>query len=475
ALFLAAWFIAAGPLGWGPRRRVVVGLAGLALFLVVTRWEPSVVRASLMAALVLLGRVGGVALTTWTALGSAVIVSLLLAGQLGGDVGFQLSVAATAGVLVGSRSVGSAAPAGLRKVLGITLGAQAAVAPLLLWHFGTVPLLSPVTNLIAAPVVTLATAAGGAAVLTGLAPLVSVAAGLAGVVLDISRLAAGWPQLSVVGVGAVLAGWGAVVRLPSMRSLVALVGAVAVAVMLLPVGRVAVATVVFLDIGQGDATLLLGPSGEAVLVDGGPDPRVLLAKLRKRGIDHLDLVIATHGDKDHIGGLEAALAAYPVGVLWHPGHSGGSDLYASLLERAGELDVETVVPGPGWAATIGGFSLEVLGPGRRYADINDESIVLRVVAGSSTLLLTGDIEATAQGDLGAVTADILKVPHHGSATSDLRWLRQSVAPVAVISVGDNDFGHPHASVLEVLEQTGATVLRTDMEGDIVLSLRSFGQ
>ena len=87
-----------------------------------------------------------------------------------------------------------------------------------------------------------------------------------------------------------------------------------------------------------------------------------------------------------------------------------------------------------------------------------------------TVLMTGDIEATAQDDLGVVASDILKVPHHGSATSDLKWLRQSVAPVAVISVGKNDFGHPHPAVLDVLEQAGALVLRTDVEGDVVVAL-----
>jgi len=470
ALFLAAWFIAAGPLGWGPRRRVLVGLAGLALFVVVTRWEPSVVRASLMAGLVLLGRTGGLALSTWTALGAAVTLSLLLAGQLSGDVGFQLSVAATAGVLIGGRVVRALGPGGVRQVLGITLGAQAAVAPLLLWHFGTVPLFSPVTNLVAAPVVTLATAAGAAAVLTGIAPLLWLATRLAGVVLAISRLAAGFPQLGAVGVAAWLAGLTAVIRLRSLRPVAALGGAAVVALALLPAGRVSVPTIVFLDIGQGDATLLLGPGGETVLIDGGPDPGRLLGKLRARGVDHLDLVVVTHGDQDHIGGLEAALTSYPTTTLWHPDHTEGSEPYASLLESAARMGVDVARPRRGWTAEIGSFSLDVLGPIRRYANINDESVVLRVRAGSISVLMTGDIEATAQGDLGIVTVDIFKVPHHGSATTDLAWLQRSLAPMAVISVGENDFGHPHPDVLEVLASAGVEVLRTDIEGDVVVPL-----
>jgi len=469
ALFLAAWFIAAGPLGWAPRRRVFVGLAGLALFLVVTRWEPSVVRASFMAGLVLAGRLGGVALTPWAALGAAVTASLLVAGQLSGDVGFQLSVGATAGVLMGGRWVRAAGWGTAGQALGITLGAQVAVAPLLLWHFGTVPLLSPLTNLVAAPVVTLATAAGGFAVLTGSGLLTEVAGWLAGIVLGISHLAAGWPQLDAAGLaGLGMAAGAAWFR--SLRPFVVLGAGLVVAVGLMPAGRVAVPTLVFLDIGQGDATLLLGPAGESVLVDGGPDAGRLLAKLRAYGVDHIDLMVATHGDQDHIGGLESVLSAYPVARLWHPGHVEGSKLYELLLTAAVEHGVVVEKPERGWAADIGSFRLEVMSPARRYADINDESIVLRVEAGAVSALLTGDIEATAQGEMGVVVVDILKVPHHGAATTDLRWLSRSVAPVSVISVGQNDFGHPHPDVLGILAAADVDVRRTDLEGDVVIAL-----
>jgi competence protein ComEC len=467
ALFLAAWFLAVGPLGWGPRRRVLVGLVGLALFLVVTRWEPSVIRASLMAGLVLAGRLGGLALTSWAALGTAVGASLLVAGQLSGDVGFQLSVGATAGVLCGGRLVREAGYGAAGQALGITLGAQLAVAPLLLWHFGTVPLLSPLTNLLAAPVVTLATAAGGVAVLTGSGLVTSVAGWLAGIVLILSRLAAGWPQLGVVGLAGV-AGVGALAWFRPLRPLVVLGAGALLALSLLPAGRVVTPTFVFLDIGQGDATLLLGPDGETVLIDGGPEASRLLAKLRRYGVDHLDLMVATHGDQDHIGGLEAAMGSYPVARLWHAGHTEGSDLYASLLAAADRHGLLVEQPQRGWMATIGSFRLEVLGPARRYGDINDESIVLRVEAGDSSALLTGDIEATSQGELGPVPVDILKVPHHGAATSDLRWLQAVAAPVSVISVGENDFGHPHPDVMAVLEVSGVEIRRTDLEGDVVL-------
>lgn len=164
------------------------------------------------------------------------------------------------------------------------------------------------------------------------------------------------------------------------------------------------------------------------------------------------------------------MAAYPAAQLWHPGHTEGSELYESLLGRAAELGVVVEEPRRGWMAEIGGFRLEVLSPARRFADINDESIVLFVTGGSVTTLLTGDIESTAQRELGIVDVDILKVPHHGAATTDLDWLAKSAAPRAIISVGPNDFGHPHPDVLAVLEERDAEVLRTDIDGDVVVPL-----
>ncbi len=469
ALFLAAWWVAGGPLAATPRRRAAFGLAGLALFVVVTRWEPSVVRAATMAGTVLAGRLAGIVVDAWAALGVAVTVLLLVSAGLVAEVGFQLSVAATAGVLAGAGLGAGRRPRWLWGILGATLAAQVAVAPILLWRFGTVPLLAPLANVAVGPLVAFATSVGGVGVLTGFAPAVGLARLAARGVLAVAKVAAAWPQL---GPGAAAAA-GLLLALAARRGLrpaLAVVAALVVLVTALPRPPPARPTVTFLDVGQGDAVLLRDPTGAAVLVDGGPEPGVLLGALAARGVRRIDLMVATHGHADHVSGLAAAAAELPVAMLWHPGHPEPGPLLEGLLVTAAARGASVLVPPLGTRAQVGQFSIEVLGPRRRYASPNDQSLVMRVAAGGTDVLLAGDTEAVAQAELGPLPADVLKVPHQGAATSDLGWLAASAPRLAVISVGPNPFGHPSPDVVATLEAAGSQVVRTDEEGDIELAL-----
>ena len=469
ALFLAGWWLVTAPLARRPRVRAALGLVGLGVFVIATRWEPSVVRAAAMAGIILGGRLLGVPIDAWTALGAAATGLLLLAGDLAVGVGFQLSVFATGGVLAGARIFASRSPGWAWTALGATLSAQLAVMPLLLIHFGTVPLLSPLANMAAAPLVTLATVLGAAGITMGWDLLLGPALAAARAVLRIAHLASGWPQLGLAGV----AGLGALIALHRVRRLRPLMAAsslVALVVVVMPGAPPPGPTVTFLDVGQGDAVLLHDELGAVVLVDGGRMPHVLDDALRRHGVRRIDLLVVTHGDADHTGGLEGIVGRMPIGRVWVPDQPVLGPILIGVLEAATDRGIPVDRLRAGSQIRVGRFSIAVLGPFRRYASTNDGSMVLWVEAGGRSALLTGDIEAIGQRDLPPVRPDVLLVPHHGSSTTDIGWLSATVGPDAVISVGENPYGHPDAGVVEALHGAGARIWVTREMGDIRMPL-----
>jgi len=249
---------------------------------------------------------------------------------------------------------------------------------------------------------------------------------------------------------------------------VAVVVVVAVGSFSTAVGRPG-AWVAFLDVGQGDAAIVRGPHGETILVDGGPDPVVLAAALRRHGIRRIDLLVVSHRHADHAVGLEAVVGRLPVGEVWHPTHREWGAL-GPILDAIDAVGVARRTPEPGEVVALGSVRLEVLGPVRRYVSPNDESLVVKVTVGKTAVLFSSDIEVPAQHDLGPLPSVVLKVPHQGAATSDAGWLAASAGRVAVVSVGPNQFGHPVPWVLETLEAAGALVCRTDRGGDVLIDV-----
>ncbi len=469
ALFLGAWWIVTMPVAIHPRLRVATGLVGLAVFVVATRWEPSVVRASAMALVPLLGGLVGVPVDAWMALGVATGALLLVSADLATSIGFLLSVLATAGVLVGVRAVRGRAPGWLWVPLGATVGAQAAVAPLLLAVFGSIPLVAPITNLVAAPVVSLTTVFGLASVMLPLPVLASGARIGAAALLAIAERGAGGPQLGWLPFLAVAA-LTVVTAMPRSRPLgMALVCAT---VLVMPVDGVpwpSTPTVVVLDIGQGDAILLKDPSGHAMLVDGGRDPRSLDRALRRHRVSRLDILAVTHGDLDHVGGLVDLLAKVDVDEVWIARFATRSEALDDVLADATRAGVPVREVGRGTSVRLGAMTVDVVGPARRYLADNDGSIVL-LASWRRSILLPADVEAIAQRELPALRPDVMVVPHHGSSTTDLDWLERTVGQVAVLSYGENTYGHPHPDVLAALDEARVMVHHTMREGDVTIPL-----
>ncbi len=232
---------------------------------------------------------------------------------------------------------------------------------------------------------------------------------------------------------------------------------------------------VFLNVGQADACLVFC-GGQTLLIDGGntEDSRFLVACLKKLGVSRLDYVVCSHAHEDHVGGLAGPLNVWPAGRILAPAAAADSQAYRNFLKAAAKQDISIEHPEAGDGFTLGDARVEILGPGEDFGeDLNNTSLVLRIVYGQTSFLFTGDVERAAElGLLEAgvdLEATVLKVAHHGSDSStSYIFLRQVMPSYAIISVAeDNAYGHPHEEVLSRLADAGAAVLRTDRQGSVL--------
>ena len=506
ALVVGIAFAAAAACGASRGLRSAVGIAALVGFVLLVTPEPSVVRAAGMAAIAMLGLLLGRTGMGMTVLSLAVTGALVADPWLAASLGFALSAAATASLLLCARPLAGGLarvmPRPLALAVAVPLAAQLACGPLLVLIAPQVSLYGVAANLLAGPAAPVTTVLGLAACLAG--PLPWLQAGLAALAwLPASWIAAvagtvsqlpgdllpwieGWPgalALAIVSaaVAAVIVVPGSGDRGRRLRVLSAVVVAGVAGVLL---GNGALGSVVgrwtlpadwavlACDIGQGDAVLLRS-AGAVALIDTGPDPAALTACLSRAGIERIDLLVLTHYDLDHAGGVSAV--AGRVGTVLHgpPDERGPSVL--SLLSRAGAHLVEASA---GLTGSLGDARWRALWPlpkSHAYPAGNDASIVLDIRGGGiPPTLLLGDLSASPQRAIAASGSldppyAVVKVAHHGSADQDAALYAAADPGVAIVTVGlGNDYGHPRAEILEVLTRTGAAVTRTDRDGMVAI-------
>ncbi len=504
AMVLAPVLAAAALLRLSRWPKFVVGFGAVAFFTILTGAEPSVLRAGVMACIALVGVLAGRPRTTASILSAAVLCLLVLDPWLVWSVGFQLSVTATAGMVALASPLaerfGRLVPSPVATAAGATISAQLGVTPILLYHFHEVPLVTLPANLAAFPLVAPSLLLGAVAAGTGLAwfPLGKVVGALALLPMRWLELVA--DHLGKAPVGYLTSEGGPLALVGGTAVVAAIVvwirtgwkpprAATAVAIAVLPVVVWASAlgsgppegfTVQFFDVGQGDAALLTTPEGATVLVDGGPERDQVATEISALGIKRLDIVVASHPHADHIVGLPSVLARLPVGLLLQPGCEGDqpSPLQADLDRAIADENVEVRNPRAGDTFWLGLLRLDVLSPDRCWtgteSDSNNDAIVIRATYDGHVVLIASEPEEPSQEWLlesGVdLRADVLKVPHHGAATSVPEFFDAVDAEVAVVSVGDNDYGHPTAFTLDALAASGAQVWRTDRHGTITVLL-----
>lgn len=500
--------------------KMALTLGMLLFFAAMVGFAVPVLRAGLMAALGLAAHLldrGKNLLSAW----ALAAILILLANPLAlFDAGFQFSFLATWGLVylypaLDARLAGW--PAG-RAIILLPLCAQLGIVPLVAFNYNQITVLSLLSNVLligvlggiiligylAFPLVFMVPPAAASLFLTAgflvnlITEVVRLISGVPGAVLNVASppvwgmalyylLAVGWAEGWLQKLKVRL--WPVLKTQPIRRLVMAL--------LLLAAGLAGYAglsrhelKVVFLDVGQGDCIFIKTPSGKTALVDGGGTPdfglksdyqvgrQVVLPYLRRQGINHLDLMVNTHPDADHLEGLRDVLQELPVRCLvlapvreppaayWElrqlalaKGTRVAEANRGSLLNLDPRLLIQVLHPGP------------VLDQGVRHR--NNNSLVLRVLYEHNSVLLTGDVEAEAMRELAGsgaeLSSQVLKVPHHGSRfAQEIDFLNEVNPEVAIISVGKNNFGHPAAEVLRDFQQRQVPVYRTDRHGAVTL-------
>lgn len=233
----------------------------------------------------------------------------------------------------------------------------------------------------------------------------------------------------------------------------------------------------FLDVGQADC-ILVSCEGHFMLVDAGnnEDGETIISYLKNQGVSRLDYVIATHPHEDHIGSLDAVINNFEITNLLMPSKAHTTATFEDVVTAIENHDLSITTPIPGDTYALGSGEFTILAPVKEdYGDdLNNWSVGIKLVHGANSIVMCGDAEEEAERDICEngldISADVLKLGHHGSSTSTSEAFLQAVNPkYAIISCGEgNDYGHPHKETLEKLAAANIQVFRTDEQGTIIL-------
>ena len=477
------------------RSRLILTSLVLIGFIFLVRPSPSVLRASVMSAVILIAKARGIKADSIPSLGLAIAFLILTDPFQAIDPGFALSVAATAGILLLAPKLETylGEKFGHEKfaeLIAIPLSATIMCTPVILAISGLFSLVSIPANILAEPVVAPITVIGFiAAIVSPITPGIShlllvLIKPLAQLIVWISNFASGLPVLilpkSYLGAGIALL----VIALVKLRKWFALslLLVAAILVIALP-GRWPGAnwSVANCNVGQGDGLAINLGNHEALVIDVGPDSKLMDKCLKDLRIERIPLLVLSHFHADHVHGLDGVLSGRKVSSVWVSNFDQPKSERDTAVLLMGNIPIHQATTGEvvRFQSAKGQVEIQVLWPSKVQSNfdvlpgdgsaINNSSIALVITVGNLRIFSAGDLEPQAQAAMLALTkiapVDIYKVSHHGSSFQYLPLLSALHPKIALISVGaGNSYGHPAASTVNALQSIGATVLRTDQDG-----------
>lgn len=487
--------------------RIALSIVVLFAFVVVVTPDPSVLRAALMATLVLFALGSGRPIRGMAVLSIAAISLLVFDPWLSRNFAFALSVFATAGLLLFAEPLaqlmGRWMPRWLSLVIAVPLAAQLACQPVLLLLQPSLPTYGVVANVLAAPAAPIATIVGLAAcVALPVIPALGTAliwiawlpsAWVAAVATYFADAPGaripwweGWPGVAVLSIVTILLLTALMAAQPWRRRALRALVVVTTVVGAVAGGTQISAAISFprdwqyaqCDVGQGDAVVVRS-ADQIALIDTGADPKLLTQCLSQLGIDRINLLVLTHFDHDHVGGAEAVLGRADTALVGPT----GSAQDAALVDAFAAAGTQVLLASTGDRGELGELRWSVLWPGARLAGIdpgNDASVTVEFLPRPDcerqclSALFLGDLGESAQarlyGEHRLTQVDVVKVSHHGSADQFPPLYAAVTATVGLVGVGaDNGYGHPTAVAIDMLEAAGTTVARSDTEGLVLVS------
>lgn len=498
--------------------RILLVMVMLLYYMYLTGATPSVVRATLMMLVMMLGKLYQQRTDIYNLLGVSALIILLIEPKQLFDVGFQLSFSAVFSIVYFYPKLNALIPRipepleeihlmqWLWQLFAVSLAAQVGTLPFTAYYFGRVSIVSLLANLVVVPLVGVIVTIGLSGALLGIISMwaASCYSEVNQVIAVVTLKFVKWAeQVPYAVVDTATFGWKETIFYSVLIGMLFHLGQRSVVKRYLFAGLAAAniflfldlqrtesqeLRVAFLDVGQGDGAVIRFPDGKVVLVDAGPwapdndaGEKVIAPYLRRNGISAIDAVITTHPHADHLGGVPYLLRSFSVREAIDQGQHARSKLYDSYEQMLGRIPRHIVRAGD--MLEFGGARLYVLHPtasfidadsSNGYSDLNGSSVVFKLQYGTTSMLFTGDAETDAEeqmvrlyGDF--LHSDLLKAGHHGSSTSSSEGFISYVRPTdAVVSVAQfNKFRHPSKKVIARLEAYGVRVHRTDKEGAVI--------